>query len=191
MFRVTDSNTRFTYAEYEKMAFAGIFSYRRVELINGRVYRCDPTDTPHMSSVTGCTDALFAIRQPDDDWVVIRGTLRLDEFSALEPDLLWLPVPIGTPSANWPSPILLIEVSETTYKRDSGVKLRKYAEHAISDYWILNLPANRIEVYRQPQNPTGKPVDCRYDSVQHFSPGQSITLLNRPGVSLAVNELLP
>ena len=72
-----------------------------------------------------------------------------------------------------------------------GVKLRLYASHGICDYWIENLREDRIEVYRDPRNPTGHPDDCSYASVQHFARGQSINVLGRPGVTIAVDDLLP
>jgi len=182
MTRVTSPRIRFTVAEYEKMADAGIFGDRRAELINGRIY--------HMAAVSKCNIALHRVALATD-WIVIQGTLRMDVYSAPDPDFVWLPVPIGTPSQQWPSPILLIEVSHTTYKRDSGVKLRKYAEHGVREYWIVNIRADRVEVHRDPQNPSGDPADCRYGDVQHFARGQSIALLLRPQVSLAVDDLLP
>lgn len=145
---------------------------------------------PHMSSLTKGAKLLLNLCPPGE-WIIIGGTMRADKYSAPEPDLLWLPVPIGTPPPQWPTPILLIEISDTTYKKDSGVKLRKYAEHAISDYWIVNIRDERVEVCRDPQNPTGIPTDCGYGSIEHFTRGQSISLLQRPQVSLAVDDLLP
>jgi Uma2 family endonuclease len=189
---LTSSTTRFTTAEYQKMADAGVFDLvdERVELINGRIYRMAPQLDPHIFAITKGAQTLFATRQPNE-LIMIQGTLRLDKYNAPDPDLQWYGVPIGTPVRRRPLPILLIEVSHTTYKRDSGVKLRLYARHGIADYWIVNIPADRVEVYRDPQNPTGKSADCRYDSVQPFTRGQSNSPLARPSVSLAVNELLP
>ena len=190
MVRVTYPSTRFTVAEYFKMARGGVFGDRRTELINGRIYRMAAQGNPHMVALSKGTETLLRLRLPND-WVIIGGTMRIDKYSAPEPDLLWLPVAIGTPAGRWPAPVLLIEISDTTYRHDSGVKLRKYAEHEVPDYWIINIPEDRIEVYRQPRNPTGLTIDCSYGSVTHFSRGQSITLLQRPNVAIAVDDLLP
>lgn len=190
MSRVTLPTTRFTVAEFMRMVDADVFGTTRVELINGRIYRMAAQNDPHMVAVSKITKLLYSISLPTD-WIIIQGTLRLDAFSAPDPDFQWCDVPIGTPEHRRRLPILLIEVSDTTYKKDRGVKLRKYAEHGIKDYWIVNIPADRVEVYRDPLNPTGKPADCRYDSVGHFTRGQTITLLQRSSVSLAVDDLLP
>ncbi len=187
---LTLPTTRITVREYERMDRAGMFGHRRVELVAGRIYRMAPQLDPHMMAVSMGTEALLKIRRATD-WVVIQGTLRLDRYSAPDPDLMLLPVPLGTPHEEWPSPILLIEISSTTYKRDSVVKLKKYAQSGIADYWIENLKADRIEVYRRPVNPTGKLRDCGYESVTHYGRGEEISLLARPEVMLAVDDLLP
>jgi Uma2 family endonuclease len=189
----TSSNTRFTFAEYQKMADAGVFdlSDDRVELMNGRIYHVAPQRDPHMFAVAKGTELLLRVRKANE-LVLIQGTLRLDRFSAPDPDLQWFDVPFGTPEHKRPLPMLLIEVSHTTYRRDSGVKLRLYARHGILDYWIVNIPQQRVEVYRTPINPTPESASAwRYDSVHHFTQGQSIALLQRPSVSIMVDDLLP
>jgi Uma2 family endonuclease len=143
-----------------------------------------------MAAVTLGNDALARLAG-SGDWIVSQGTLTLSRYSAPDPDLLWLPVPVGTPVHEWPDPVLLIEISDTTYRKDSGVKLRTYAFHGVPEYWIENLAADRIEVYRQPRNPTGRLRDCHYASVEHYARGRMIHLLARPTVALAVDELLP
>jgi Uma2 family endonuclease len=190
MTRVTSPRIRFTSAEYEKMSEAGVFGDRRVELINGRIYRMAPQRDPHMIAVSKVSDVLLRVKLATD-WVIIQGTLRLDQYNEPDPDFLWFDVPLGTPEAQRPLPILVIEVSHTSYKKDSGPKLRMYAEHGIADYWIVNTRGERVEVYREPQNPTGNPVDCRYARVQHLARGQTMSPLRRPQVSLKVNDLLP
>jgi Uma2 family endonuclease len=172
------------------MADAGVFGDRRVELINGRIYRMAPQRDPHMIAISKITGLLLRVKLPTDS-VFIQGTLRLDQFNEPDPDFMWLDVPLGTPEAQRPLPIVVIEVSHTSYKKDSGAKLRMYAQHGIADYWIVNTRAGRVEVYRDPENPTGDPADCRYGSAQHLARGKQIAPLRRPHISLAVADLLP
>jgi Uma2 family endonuclease len=190
MSRVSQPHVRFTVDEFFRLVEADALGTSRVELLNGRIYRMAPQAIPHLVAVSKGSRALGKV-VPDHEWLIIQGTIKLDQFSAPDPDLMWLPCPQGTGFDAWPSPLLVIEASDTTYRRDSGVKLRSYAYHGIADYWIENLRAGRIEVYRQPKNPTGKLRDCHYESVEHFPPGQAIPLLLRPAVSLQVDDLLP
>ena len=190
MSRVSLPTTRFTVDEVTRLVEADALGTDRVELINGRIYRMPPQGAPHMLAVTRAVRALSRVAARTD-WVIGQGTLRLNRYSAPDPDVLWLPVPEGTPVHQWAGPVLLIEVSDTTYRKDSGVKLRMYACHNIAEYWIENLRADRIEVYRRPQNPTGRLRDCHYASVEHFGRGRSVPVAARPGVTLSVDELLP
>jgi Uma2 family endonuclease len=190
MSRVSSPHIRFTVDEVERLAGANVLGSRRVELLNGRIYRIAPQATPHMAAITKASLTLGK-HVPANEWLITQGTLRLDRFNAPDPDVLWVPYPIGTPAHLWPQPVLLIEVSDTTYRKDSGVKLRTYAFHGVQDYWIENLRENRIEVYRRPENPTGRVKDCRYASIEHFTRGRSISLLARSRVMIAVDDLLP
>lgn len=190
MSRVSAPHVRFTVDEFFRLVDADALGTTRVELLNGRIYRMAAQATPHMTAISKAVRA-FAKVVPSEEWLIIQGTLKLDEYSAPDPDLMWVPCREGTGWESWPTPVVLIEVSETSYRKDSGVKLRTYAFHGIKEYWIANLKADRIEVYRQPENPTGHLKDCRYASIQHFSRGSSITLLSRPAVTIAVDDLLP
>jgi Uma2 family endonuclease len=51
---------------------------------------------------------------------------------------------------------LLVEVSDTTYRKDSGIKLRRYAHVRVPHYWIVNLERRQVEVYRDPHGRHGK-----------------------------------
>src|SRR5215217_2390280 len=97
-FRVTSPRFRFTAREYEKMSDAGVFGDRRVELINGRIYRMAAQRDPHMIAITKTTEALVRVKS-SSEWVIVQGTLRLDEFNEPDPDFLWVDAPIGTPEA--------------------------------------------------------------------------------------------
>ena len=186
---VTSAKIRFTAREFERMLDADVFGTTRVELINGRVYRMTQKEA-HVWAVSKGIRALNAI-VPADEWLITQGTLRLDDRTMVDPDFLWLTCPMGTPAARWPAPLLVVEVSDTTYRKDSGIKLRTYAMHGIADYWIVHLSAGRIEVCRSPQNLTGQLRDCRYMNITHHHRGQTIPLLNRPAVTIAVDDLLP
>jgi Uma2 family endonuclease len=189
MSRVTLAHTKFTTDEFVRMVDADVFGTNRVELIHGRVYFMSQKAS-HLWAVSKGMRALLEVK-PANEWLMCQGTLKLDLYTMPDPDFLWMPCPEGTPVAEWPEPLLLIEIADSTYRRDSGIKLRKYAFHGIDDYWIENLKENRIEVMRGPRNPTGRLKDCHYDSITHYEKGQSINLLKRPEVSIKVDDLLP
>jgi Uma2 family endonuclease len=187
----TSKRIRFTVQEYFRMSEAGVFDGKRVELIEGRIVRVHAQAHPHRWSLSRAMWA-FRRRFPSDRfWVVVQGTLPLGRFSAPDPDIHVFDVPEGTAEEQLPKPFVVVEISDTTYRKDSGPKLRQYASNGIRDYWIVNLKQRRIEVYRKPENRTGKRKDWRYAEVLHFRAGQKIKLLDYPKVSIAVNEIIP
>jgi hypothetical protein len=55
----------------------------------------------------------------------------------------------------------------------------------------VNINQRRLEVYREPLNPTGNDDGWRYASVTHHGPGETVSMLKRPAVKLAVDKMLP
>jgi Uma2 family endonuclease len=79
---------------------------------------------------------------------------------------------------------LLIEVADTTLRFDRGRKRSAYARSDIPEYWIVNLPARQLEVYRDP-------VGSRYRSVTVHSEHEAVTPLAAPHAFVRVSDLLP
>jgi Uma2 family endonuclease len=190
MSKLAPNRIRFSVKEYLRMDRAGIFGDQKVELIEGRVIKMHAQANPHMWAISKIARLLIN-NTTSKDWLVIEGTFFIDEFNAPEPDFHLFDVPEGTPDAKLPLPILVIEVSNRTYKRDSGSKLRMYARAGIADYWIVNLKEKRVEVYRQPHNPTGDDTGWTYASATHLVPGQKISVLKRPTMQFDAGAMLP
>lgn len=174
------------------MSEAGVFDDRRVELLDGRIVQMHAQSNPHMAAVTKC---MIVLNRHFNDakkfWLIVQGTYRVEPYDATEPDFFLYDVPVGTPDDELPRPSLVIEVAQSSYKRDSGIKLRRYAAAGVQDYWIVNIPARRIEVHRGPENPTGRKADWRFATVKHFGIGSKVKLLAHPKVEIPVGEMLP
>lgn len=181
---------RWTVKDYFRMAKARVFRGRRVELINGEVVEMAAQGHAHRVCISKITGLLVPAFMPAN-WVVFQGTLTLSRFNAPDPDFHVFDVPVATPDDQLPLPLLVIEVSDSTYRDDSGVKLRLYARSGMADYWIVNIPQDRVEVYRRPENPTGRRNGWRYADVTHYGRGQQVSPLQRPQVSFSVDAMLP
>lgn len=85
--------------------------------------------------------------------VRVQNSVGLSELeSAPEPDIAW--VAPRRYRRERPSPadiFLVIEVAETSLDYDRGEKAAMYADAGIADYWVVNLRAREVEVYRDPQ----------------------------------------
>jgi Uma2 family endonuclease len=80
--------------------------------------------------------------------------------------------------------LLLVEVSDSSLQKHRTLKLRIYAEAGISEYWIVNLVDNVIEVY-------AGPVDGRYASPRTLRPGETIAPAAFPDVAMRVSDIIP
>ena len=145
-----------TVDEYHAMAHAGILCEDdRLELIDGKITLMSPVGDPHIACINRL-DRLFHERlireEIADVYVSVQNPVRLDRYNEPEPDLVLARFPDGPRAAPRPDQILLlIEVSDTTLRRDREVKLPRYARAGIPEVWIVVLAEQRIEVYREPE----------------------------------------
>ena len=118
--------------------------------------------------------------------------IALDDLSEPEPDLAVVPGdPLDYLDDHPARPALVVEVAEVSLDFDRGHNGSTYARAGLLDYWIVNLVDWRIEVYRQPAVDHSAEFDARYLDVELFTPGATIVPLARPGVAIAVSEILP
>ncbi|WP_086824009.1 Uma2 family endonuclease [Allokutzneria sp. NRRL B-24872] len=112
---------------------------KHTELIDGVLVFRQPLRVWHNAIRTQLQQALIeqAPHAADVAWGM---TIRLDEYSRTEPDLLVTTAPLDF-DRTWFAPedvLLVIEViSAESAHRDRTVKLRKYAEAGIPHYWIV------------------------------------------------------
>ncbi|HET9517980.1 MAG TPA: Uma2 family endonuclease [Actinoplanes sp.] len=112
---------------------------RHTELIDGAlVFMMSPQRAWHSRAVSAL---LFALTQQAPAGVEVERemTIRLDERNRPEPDLLATKAPLYDPDRTFYTPdevMLVVEVvSPESAHRDRTVKLRKYAEAGIANYW--------------------------------------------------------
>jgi Uma2 family endonuclease len=187
----TAKQVRFTVDEYFKMSEAGVFDGKRVELIEGRIYRMHAQAHPHRWAVSKASRTFINLFPPKTHWVITQGTLPLGRYGAPDPDVHVFAVPEGPAEEQLPKPFIVIEISHKSYRKDSGPKLRQYASAGIRDYWIANLADRQIEVYRVPENPTRKRRDWRYAERKVYRSGDKVRLLEYPKITIAVDDILP
>jgi Uma2 family endonuclease len=177
---------RWTRDEYHRMADAGLFQDQRVELIEGEIIDMAPQNGPHFLAVDKTQEALRAVFPAKSFWVRGQGPVALTETSEPEPDVS---VAAGPRSADHPTTaVLIVEVSDSTLRFDQTTKQNTYARTGIPEYWIVNIPGRRLEVYR---NPTGKGLRARYDAPIVLLPNQTVSPLAAPKYKIRVADLLP
>jgi Uma2 family endonuclease len=78
--------------------------------------------------------------------------------------------------------LLLIEVADSSVEQDLGEKAKLYAEHAIPEYWVVDVQAQQVHSHRIPNNGL-------YQSIQIFEKIGCISPLCQPAATLSLAEL--
>lgn len=177
---------RFNVHEYHRMAEVGILSEDdRVELIEGEILEMSPIGSRHAA----CVDRLNRLLNGFADLsaiVRVQSPILLDVNSEPEPDISLLRPSDDFYSGGHPTTgdvLLLIEVADTSVERDLEVKLPLYARAGIPETWIVDLPAETIEVHSRPDS-------GEYRETVRVKRGETVTSRTIPGLEVAVDDIL-
>ena len=158
--------------EYHKMGEVGILTPDdRVELINGEIIKMSPLNSKHTSHVKRIT-ALFYKMLNEQATISVQDPIVLNEFSEPEPDIAILKFREDFYAEKHPTAqdaILLIEVADSTLDTDKRIKMPLYAQAGVNELWIINLPENKIEVFKDLK-------DGVYQSIESYSRGDTLRL---------------
>ena len=177
---------RFTVDEYHRMGEAGILSESdRVELIDGEIIEMAPIGVRHARQVTRIATRLTAL-VGDRAVVSVQNPVRLSDLSEPQPDISVLrPSPElfreAHPGAS--DILLVIEVGDASADLDRRVKLPLYARAGVAEVWLVDLRADRVDVYRQP-------IEDRYDSLRTLEGTDAAPVPGFPDLRLTRNDLL-
>ena len=187
-----DTIWRLRVEQYHAMIQAGILTEDDpVELLEGWLVTKMPKNPRHRVATQLTREALAQVlpsgwhvdaqepittadSEPEPDVVVVQGNRR--EYVDRHPG----PQDIA----------LVIEVADSSLQRDRSSKKRLYAAAAITEYWIINLIANQVEVYIEPSG-AGTQADYRHSRSYALSDAVSVVLEGREVGSLPVQDLLP
>jgi Uma2 family endonuclease len=144
---------RLTVDDYYRMAEAGVLTPDdRTELIEGEIIDMAPIGSAHAEVVRLLTQRL--LRAAGHEHVVsAQLPVRLSQRSEPQPDVALLRAKATGYRRAHPTAgdvLLLIEISDTTLRYDLGVKARLYATHGVTEYWVVDLVANRVWRHRKP-----------------------------------------
>ena len=178
---------RWTTEQYLRLVDEGVLGPDdRVELLEGVIVAMAPQNEPHAAGVRRVGHALY--RAVGDRAVVqIQLALVSGSHSVPEPDAAVLPGTIADYDRAHPrAALLVVEVADSSLKQDRLTKRAIYAAAGIPEYWIVSLPDDLVEVRREPE-----PDARRYARIMIARRGERIELAALPGVSVAVDDLLP
>ncbi len=176
-----------TVQEYHHMSEVGILdANERTELITGKIVLMTAKGTPHVLTLRLLASSL----EKSLDGSVLVSTqepIRLDDFSEPEPDLAIVKGTMFDYADRHPSPedvYLVVEVADSTLKKDCEVKDKLYARSNIADYWVIDVSNRQAHIFRTP-TPNG------YASHLILTESQAISPLAFPSIVLPISSILP
>lgn len=143
----------FTTTEYHRMIEAGVFDEDdRLELLDGEIIKMAPIGPRHAACVDRLT--VFLVTKLKKSAIVrVQNPVELSEYSEPEPDISLLKSRADYYASRHPAPddiLVAIEVADSSVERDRQIKIPAYARSGIVEVWLVDLPADRIEIYTQP-----------------------------------------
>lgn len=168
---------RFTVAEYHRLRDADVLSDpEALEFVAGLLVLKMSRNPIHDAVLDRLEDLIR-------DLIPAGWRLRGQKAIALsdgepEPDVAVVAGPSARYKDHHPGPgeiALVVEVADSSLTRDRTLKLRSYARAGLSEYWIVNIGEQQVEVYTQPESPRrGRP---RYRTMTPYTLGQQVPLV--------------
>jgi Uma2 family endonuclease len=183
------TQVRITVDQYDEMIRRGDFEPREenhVELIHGELSPMSPINDPHLNAVDELAEWSLDNVSREAVRVRIQGSIGIPALDSVpEPDIVWLRRRDYAKRRPLPDDVLLlIEVADSSLRKDKGLKAELYASAGIADYWIVDIPGRCVEVRRGPRG-------TAYEEVTVYHPGQEVRPLAFPDIALAVSRLFP
>lgn len=183
------SRRPWTRAECEALERLALWDQKRLELVEGELIRKVPKNRPHVNVFTMVHAWLVQVFGA----LYVNAEAPVDvapednPTSEPQPDLIVLAKPsleirVGNPQ---PGDLrLVVEISDSTLGFDLTRKAALYARAGIADYWVLDIPARRLIVHRDPRN-------GMYQSIAVYSEGEAVAPLAAPDREFRVEEAFP
>lgn len=183
---------RLTGAQVLRMLECGILPDKgAIELWDGVLYEMTKGET-HYVVVKAITRALESLI-PGGFHVRQEAAFRHGNHSLPEPDVAVVPGDLFDYDPN-PPPLsqlrLVVEVSQSSSRADTGARLRRYAGVGIPVYWIADVPKRTVTVHTLPRG-TGK--RALYSRVETYLTDQAIPVVidGREVGRVNVDDLFP
>jgi Uma2 family endonuclease len=183
---------RLTVDRYERMVASGVITPDdRVELLEGVLVNKMSKSPEHVLGTILVTDGLRALLPPG--WSVrSEQPVRMDDSEA-EPDGAVVRGIARNYAARHPIPgeiALVVEVADSSLRRDREDKRRIYARNGIAVYWFVNVADRLIDVFTDPSGPVLTP-DFTTATTCRPGDGVPVVLAGTPIGTIPAADLLP
>ncbi|MEL6492547.1 MAG: Uma2 family endonuclease [Cyanobacteria bacterium J06621_3] len=179
---------RWTVEGYHRLSELGLLTPdERTELIAGQIL-IKPVKSPaHVVALQLLALQIKEYLRERPFFACTQDPVQLNDCSEPEPDLAIIQGELLTYTDRHPKPediFLIVEVADSTLKQDCQVKDKTYAKANIAEYWVLDLPHQRLHVFQ-------KPTATGYSSHLILSQDNQVSPLAFPEFLLDIASLFP
>lgn len=183
-------NLLWTVEQFHQLGDLGFLEGRRAMLIDGTIFEEGPMSPAHATAIELTAEALRTVFGPN--WrVCVRMPLVLGQTTDPEPDIAVVAGSARGSTAHPTTAALVIEVSDTSLGYDTTLKRDSYAAGGITDYWVLDVNARQLLIFRDPQPDPSCSRGVRYASTLTLGPADTVSPLAAPTAAMKVADLLP
>lgn len=168
-------------AEYDSLVARGLLDDTRVELLHGTLVEMSPQGPLHADIVSRLFERLVRLL-PGHVRTRAHSPLALSDDSEPEPDIAVV-TSDDYRHAHPQQALLVIEVADSSLRKDRGVKAALYATAGVAELWVVDLNDRSVEVYREP-------IDGFYASIVRVDMNGSLIPSAFPAIAIPVAELL-
>ncbi len=188
-FRHPDNRKRFTQTEFVRMMELGLLDGQRLELVDGDLIDKMGQNPPHATAIQRLTRWLAKTFGLD----LVRAQLPIQvagtdrEFTLPEPDFAVVREDKADYANRHPSGtelLLVVEIADSSIQIDRTVKPSLYARAGIPEYWVLDIPGQRMIVHRHP-------AQGEYTDIGVVDAMGSMAPESMPTQTVSVQSLLP
>ena len=174
---------KWTIEDYHQMIEAGILDDRQVELLAGEIIEMSPEKPIHYYITRQDVKYLEKLFNNLAE-IRFNGPITLAD-SEPELDIAIVRLPANRYKIHHPYAediFVVIEVANTSLKKDLELKQTIYANAGIQEYWIIDLSQTKLIVFREPNN-------GYYQSREEYTEGE-ISSLAFPDIKISLTILL-
>jgi Uma2 family endonuclease len=167
--------------EFERLVSEGLFDDERIELLGGAIVEMSPQDTRHAAVIERLDREIKRVA-PVSMSVRVQLPFAASEYSLPEPDIVVVPR-VDYDDAHPDCAYLVVEVANTSLRKDRSIKSELYARAGVPEYWIVNVAEQHIEMRTLPR-------DGAYMTVAIAHRGDTVCIASLEGAAIAVSDVL-
>lgn len=168
-------------AEYDRLVELGAFDDEAIELLHGTLVTMSPNNPEHAGPI-GQLSTILVPRLLGRALVRVQMPIWAADESEPEPDIAV--VPLGDYFTAHPDrAFLIIEVASSSLKKDRDVKAPLYAASGFPEYWLFDVGARRVLVFRDPAGGV-------YGTITQHDATETLRCLAFPDVEVEVSGVM-